>query len=109
MTDSIETLPSFRQFDYRLRPNKGAERKMLIEAFRRLNFFEPVKNYRYVGFGSTTFADFILIHRALNITDMISIEKRTDYQARFDFNKPFDCVDMKYGTSSEILPELYVG
>ena len=106
MTDSIETTPSFRQFDYRLRPNKGAERRMLIEAFRRLNFFEPVKNYCYVGFGSTTFVDFILMHRALNITDMISIEKRTDYRARFDFNKPFDCVRMEYGVSGEILPQL---
>lgn len=106
MTDQAEPLPSFRQFDYRLRPNKGAERRMLIEAFRRLNFFEPVKNYRYIGFGSTTYIDFILIHRALNIADMISIEKRTDYQARFDFNRPFDCVKIKYGISSEVLSDL---
>ena len=106
MMDIIETLPSFRQFDYRLRPNKGAERRMLIETFRRLSFFEPIKNYRYIGFGSTTFSDFILMHRALNITDMISIEKRIDYQLRFDFNKPFSCVSIKYGDSTEILPQL---
>jgi hypothetical protein len=37
---------------------------------------------------------------------MISIEKRTDYQARFDFNKPYDCVRMKYGASGEVLPQL---
>ncbi|NQT02032.1 MAG: hypothetical protein HQ580_08420 [Planctomycetes bacterium] len=98
--------PSFRMFDYRLRPAKSTERKMLSEAFRRLSFFKSVENYRYVGFGSTTFTDFILFHRTLNIKDMISIENRQDYEARFEFNKPFDCIQMMYGDSNKVLPEL---
>jgi len=98
--------PSFTVFDYRVRPAKSVERKMLCEAFRRLSFFEPVKSYRYIGFGSTTFTDFILIHKALDITDMISIEKRKNYETRFEFNRPFHCVKMKYGDSNKVLPEL---
>lgn len=98
--------PSFREFDYRLRPAKRVERKMLCEAFRRLSFFEPVENYRYIGFGSTTFTDFILIHKTLAITDMISIEKRRDYEARFEFNRPYNCIKMKYGKSNDVLPQL---
>lgn len=98
--------PSFRLFDYRLRPNKSTERKMLAETFRQLSLFEPIENYRYVGFGSTTFSDFILFHKTLNIKNMISIEDRTDYESRFEFNKPFDCIQMKYGNSNKVLPEL---
>lgn len=98
--------PSFRVFDYRLRPAKRVERKMLCEAFRRLSFFDPVENYRYIGFGSTTFADFSLIHKTLAITDMINIEIRTHCQARFEFNRPFQCIQMKYGSSNTVLPEL---
>ena len=98
--------PSFRMFDYRVRPAKSAERRMLSEAFRRLSFFEPVENYRYVGFGSTTFTDFILFHKTLNIKQMISIEKRDAHESRFEFNKPFHCIDIEYGGSNEILPKL---
>ena len=103
---NVEQLPSFRQFDYRIRPNKNTERRMFSEAFRRLSVFGPVGSYKYIGFGSTTFADFILFHKALNITDMVSIEKRTEYESRFEFNKPFDCIQMKYGDSNQVLPRI---
>lgn len=106
MVDDIEFVPSFRQIDYRVRPNKGTERRMFIETFRRLAFFEPVENYRYVGFGSTAFSDFILVHRELNITDMVSVEKHDDYRARFEFNVPFHCIHLKFGDSNQVLPEL---
>ncbi|MBA7575235.1 hypothetical protein ES708_17056 [subsurface metagenome] len=79
---------------------------MLCEAFRRLSFFTPLENYRYIGFGSTTFTDFTLIHKTLAITDMISIEKRANYKARFEFNRPFQCIQMEYGSSNKVLPEL---
>ncbi len=101
-----EKLPSFRAFDYRVRPNKSAERRMLGDVFRRLAFLQPVENYRYIGFGSTTFTDFVLFHKTLNIKDMISIEKREEYKDRFEFNKPFSCIDIKYGESNDVLPEL---
>ena len=97
---------SYRKFNYRVRPAKSIERKMLCETLLRLSFFEPIENYRYIGFGSTTFADFILFHKTLGIKDMISIEKRETDKARFEFNKPFDCIDMRYGDSNEVLPSL---
>jgi hypothetical protein len=106
MKQEIEKIPSFRMFDYRVRPNKSTERKMLGDAFRRLSYFEPIEKYRYIGFGSTTFTDFVLFHKSLNISDMISIESRVDYEARFEFNKPFECIKMKYGNSNMVLPEI---
>ena len=95
---------SYRQIDYSLRPAKSIERKMLAEAFRRLTFFDHVSNYRYIGFGSTYFTDFILFHRTLGIRDMISIEERVTDKPRFEFNRPFNCIRMEYENSNTVLP-----
>jgi hypothetical protein len=51
---------SYRKINYTLRPAKNIERKMLCEAFHKLHPFGKVQNYRYIGFGSTYFSDFIL-------------------------------------------------
>ena len=98
--------PSYSKINYRVRPAKSIQRKMLCDAFLRLSFFEPVENYRYVGFGATTFVDFILFHKILGIKDMISIEKNEKDKARFEFNNPFHCICIKYGNSSNVLSSL---
>jgi hypothetical protein len=92
--------------DYTIRPAKNIERKMMCEAFRRLAAFQPLTRYRYVGFGSATFNDFILIHRQLGIGDMISIERDTNSQKRYDFNRPFHCIKIEFGESVDVLPRL---
>jgi hypothetical protein len=80
---------------------------MLVEALARLSAFGPVATeYQYVGFGSPFFVDFRLFHRRLAITRMVSIEKEVLHRPRFDLNKPFDCIEMKYGESAECLPEV---
>ena len=97
---------SYLKINYRVRHAKSIERKMLCDALLRLSFFEPVRNYRYIGFGSTTFTDFILFHKVLGIKDMISIEKNKKDKARFEFNNPFDCIRIEYGNSNKVLPSL---
>lgn len=99
-------MPSFRETNYTLRPAKAVERRMLGETFRRLHPFERVENYRYVGFGSIYFTDFHLIHRALGIDKMVSIEKDTNAKACFEFNKPFASIELKFGHSADVLPLL---
>jgi len=79
---------------------------MFCDLFRRLEGFSPIGLYRYVGFGSVCFSDFQLFHRILGIADMVSIEKEVDHEQRFRFNKPFDCIDLKMGCASEVLPTL---
>src|SRR5260221_1308955 len=107
MTDiNEERDPTFKQFDYRVRLNKGTERKMLLEVFRRLEFFESLEKYCYIGFGATTFTDFVLFHKELNIGEMVSIEKYEEYERRCNFNKPFDCIKIKIGESNDVLTEL---
>jgi hypothetical protein len=79
---------------------------MLIEAFRRLSEFGTVNSYRYIGLGSAYFSDFSLVHKALHITNMISIEQDEHNRGRFEFNCPFKCIDIKFGRSVDILPTL---
>ncbi len=98
--------PSFEKIDYSLRPAKSTERWMLIEALNRLSSFSPVADYQYIGFGSPFFVDFRLFHRRLAITEMTSIEREIDYEPRFVFNAPFDCIKLKWGTAGDVLPEL---
>ncbi len=99
---------SYRKIDYRLRPAKSVERKMFVEAFRRLAPFARVDSYRYVGFGSVYFSDFSLFHRALGFVEMISIEATDDVtvQSRFEFNRPYNSIKMRFGYSQTVLPRL---
>jgi hypothetical protein len=96
---------SFRRIDYSLRPAKHAERRMLCDIFRRLAHFQPVEHYRYVGFGSVWFSDFVLFHRALGIRNMLSIEQAVRSRARFEANKPF-AIEIDFRASSLVLPGL---
>jgi hypothetical protein len=73
-----------------------------------LNALQPDFNlptYRYVGLGSLWFIDFILVHKILNIKDMIFIEMEK-YAKRAEFNKPFACIEVKSGETTKILPNL---
>lgn len=97
---------SFENINYGLRPAKNIERKMLCEAFRRLHVFGNVNSYRYIGFGSTYFTDFILLHKALDITNMISVEREVEKKERFEFNRPYSSIRMEFAESSLVLPSL---
>src|SRR5437588_11821501 len=94
---------SGEKIDYNLRPAKQIERKMLCEAFRRLSAFDLIESYRYVGLGSFYFADFVLIHRLLGITNLVSIEAEGSKAQRFRFNRPYDCVKLRFDHSTIIL------
>lgn len=94
---------SYTNIDYRLRPGKHVERQMIVEALSRQRFHD-IRNYRYVGMGSIYFTDFKLLFRSLGITSMISIEKEEGDRARFDWNKPYEQVQMLYGETGVHLP-----
>jgi len=100
------TTRSFERINYGLRPAKNVERKMICEAFRRLSEFAQLKSYRYVGFGSTYFSDFVLFHKALGIRSMTSIEKHAAVKERFAFNKPYKCIAVQFGECGDVLKEL---
>ena len=97
---------SYEKINYALRPAKSIERKMMVEALRKLAPFGNVSSYRYIGFGSTYFSDFVLVHRALGISNMVSIEMDVENRDRFTFNRPYRCVTIEFGGSNEVLPTL---
>jgi len=79
---------------------------MFCEVFNRLSEFGRVDSYRYIGFGSIFFSDFSLFHRSLNITNNVSIERQYVDRERFELNRPYNCIDLIFGESNEILPIL---
>jgi hypothetical protein len=99
---------SYRKIDYRVRPAKSIERKMLAESFRRLSEFENTSRYRYVGLGSLYFSDFMLFHKQLGCENMVSIEDTSDpvIRQRFHLNVPYGHIEMKFGNSAGILQTL---
>jgi hypothetical protein len=96
---------SFKRIDYSLRPAKHAERRMLCDVFRRLRPFGRIEDYVYVGFGSIWFSDFTLMHRALGVKAMISIEQAEEARERIEDNKPFR-IPVDYRKSEDALPAL---
>lgn len=100
---------SYEKINYTIRPAKSIQRKMLCETFRKVSSFHNINDYQYIGFGSTFFSDFSLIHKSLGIETMISIEKDIEKAQRFEFNLPYNCIEMEFGLSNEILPTLNLG
>jgi hypothetical protein len=82
------------------------ERKMLCEAAARVARIAPLRQYRYVGLGGLTFQDFALFHQRLGMRDMISIERREEQRRRFEFNKPYSCIQVEWGDAHDVLPLL---
>lgn len=91
--------------NYNIRPCKSIERKMMCELISRLAAFDRIDNYRYIGMGAKYFADFSLLHKEFGIHKMHSMEIKSDEKSkkRFEFNKPFNCIKMEFGNSSDIL------
>lgn len=97
---------SFESVNYSLRPNKNVERKLIVNSLHRVAQQFPLKDYRYVGFGSMWFTDFALFHRHLGISDMVTIEKIVSRKRRVEFNKPYSCIDVRMGDASAVLGDL---
>lgn len=97
--------PSYRLIDYRIRPSKHVERIMLAEAFRRQRF-HAIEDYQYVGLGSVFFTDFRVLHKALGITQMFSIEKQEVHRDRFEWNKPYSGINILFGHTEKRLSDI---
>lgn len=97
---------SGRLINYGVRPAKHIERKMMRDIFLRLYAFYPLSSYQYIGFGAKYFIDFHLFHKTLHIDKMVSIEGDVNNRQRYNFNKPFDCIEILFGNSNDVLPRV---
>lgn len=101
------TEPSFNGVNYSLRPSKTIQRGLVFEGLRQLQEWSDWSRATYVGFGSIWFTDFILAHKALRISRMVSIEANEVGYRRACFNKPYRFIRMKHGLSFNVIPMLY--
>ena len=93
---------TFERINYLTRPNKSIERKIIFESLIKLDPLVGFTRYRYIGFGSMWFGDFLFAHRLLGIVQMWSIEF-AENSKRADFNRPYKSIEIKPGNSSEVL------
>ncbi|WP_352563701.1 O-methyltransferase [Mesorhizobium australicum] len=75
---------------YDLRPGKQSERRILMDLLRLagdggLN----ISSYRYLGMGANRFYDFLLLHKYLGISNMVSLEHDPVMHRRAVFNCPY--------------------
>ena len=94
------------KINYYLRQQKSIQRRMLCHLFMSINRIFDLHQYRYIGMGAKYFVDFLLFHREFGFKQMISIESDHGNKDKYEFNKPLKCIEMNYGFTSEILPNL---
>jgi hypothetical protein len=80
---------------------------MIIDALQRLTAAGfPIADYQYTGFGAIYFVDFVMLHKLLGITKLLSLERDASLEKRVHFNRPFSCVDIKMVSASSEIPSL---
>ena len=97
--------PSFERIDYSLRTNKNIERKLVFEKLSSLSSILSFSDYRYLGFGSLWFVDFVMAHRMLGIRNLCSMEKEVNAD-RAEFNKPYYSIEIRPGDANRLLAEM---
>ncbi len=103
MTPSTKrsTLTSSERINYSLRPNKHIERTIVFRALQALEQELKISRYRYIGMGSLWFVDFLMAHRLLRISDMLSVEGKLFPRAHA--NRPLSCIRVIEGQTSTVL------
>lgn len=99
-------MPSFSSVNYSLRPSKSIQRHVVFDCLSLLKTQIDLCDAHYIGLGSVWFTDFVLAHKLLGISKMISIELDDIGVERARFNAPYSMVSVKAGHSNAVLPTL---
>lgn len=98
---------SYKKVFYDLRPAKQIERRMMFDTFQAMaEVGVPISDYQYTGMGSIFFVDFLLFHRWLGLSKLLSVEHDTRIEKRVMFNRPFDCVEVAMAPVGDVIPTL---
>jgi hypothetical protein len=100
------TARSFETINYMLRPNKNVERKLIAESLLYLRSEFDISKYRYVGFGSMWFSDFVLMHKLVGMEDMVTIESEGSRRKRVEFNRPYGRIVISMKKAASALSEV---
>lgn len=104
-----EPSESFNKFNYWLRPSKQVERKIMIEILlQTMGAGYPISTYKYLGFGSVYYADFVMFHKYLYINHMTCVEWG-EIPKRMKFNKPYNFIKLRMQSLEDALPHVLKG
>lgn len=93
-----------RFISYDLRPAKQSERRILLDLLKIAGDSGlPITEYRYVGMGANRFYDFLLIHKYLGITNMVSLEHDPVMYKRAVFNCPYNFIDVQEKKAADFI------
>jgi hypothetical protein len=90
---------------YQLRQNKAVDRYAFIELLSRINKFQDISQYEYVGFGGHSLEDFKYIHAQFGILEMTSLESEESVYTRQMFNLPHSCIKCTLTTSHDFIAD----
>ena len=90
---------------YHLKPNKTIDRNIFLEILERIQNYISLNDHTYIGLGGAFLEDFKILHKKLDITNMICLEKDYNTYHRQQFNKPINCIDFKYTTTKEFIDD----
>lgn len=86
---------------YDIRPAKQSERRIILDIIKTGGDCGlPISSYRYVGMGANRFYDFLLIHKYLGVSDMLSLEHDPKMYKRAEFNSPYSFIDVRNETTN---------
>jgi len=86
---------------YHLRQNKAVERNLFIELLTRVGRVRNISGYEYIGFGGPFMEDHKILHAALRMEKMHSIERDQNTFLRQQFNYPAKFITLHCKESGE--------
>ena len=91
---------------YDIRPAKQSERRIILDILKLAGDSGlPIQKYRYIGMGANRFYDFLLVHKYIGISSMISLEHDRTMYRRAAYNCPYGFIDLLNMSSSAFLAQ----
>ena len=95
---------SANYISYDLRPAKQSERRILLEVLRAASKCSAlIGDYRYIGMGANRFYDFLLMHKYLGVSEMISLERDKKMYKRAKYNCPYGFIEVLNKSTSTFI------
>jgi hypothetical protein len=88
---------------YHLRQNKAIDRNLFVDLLQRVGRYRNISDFQYVGFGGPYLEDHKLMHGALRLRQLVSLEKRGEVVKRQRFNQPVSGMTLHEMTSGDYL------
>jgi hypothetical protein len=90
---------------YHLRQNKAIDRNLFVDLLQRVGRYRNISDFQYVGFGGPFLEDHKLMHGALRLSKLVSLEGSAEVAKRQRFNQPVSSLVLHEMTSGDYLTQ----